>query len=365
MTRETESSARTLSPLEAERAIYIDFECVGTKPPTPAVLGVLHAADQAPFEQVIVHPELAPARLAQGRLRVADVGDAVRVLVDLARRDGRLIVGWSFFDRDVAIAAAPGSAGDLRALYRNALHTARPWRAAVHPGFTVRRADRFAPKHTLDQYAHLAGYPGVSQLTEAFPADWIRHTLTQLRAQKGFYRRTTKQTKRDWHDLLEYNRQDCLALRHIILKAGRELAAWRAYERTKFCVEEDSRRFCFKAGAKNESLDALLDRHGEERWAFITAWNPGSVELRRAENDSRQRALVSVVEAAGLAWIPGQGVGEDPLWTPEGSLLVLGVSRAAAVKTGRRFGQLAVVVGRRGGPALLVPCASQADRDSH
>ena len=51
--------------------------------------------------------------------------------------------------------------------------------------------------------------------------------------------------------------------------------------------------------------------------------------------------------------ITGEGVGEDPAWPPEASLLILGMRPGQAVKVGRQFGQLAVLVGRTGGPAHL------------
>ena len=212
---------------EARRAIYIDFECLTTKPhSTPELLGLLTDADA--IEQLLVDPCLAPACVANKRCRVADLASAVEDLVELAERQDRVIVGWSFFDRDVATRACPTAAGRLASRYRNAIPTARRWRQWIHPGFPIVREDAHAAKHTLDQYARLAQYPHALALATAQPARWIRHTLQQLEATEGRYRRTTTQTKRDWHKVLEYNRHDCLALRHITLKATRELEAWRA-----------------------------------------------------------------------------------------------------------------------------------------
>ena len=54
--------------------------------------------------------------------------------------------------------------------------------------------------------------------------------------------------------------------------------------------------------------------------------------------------------------LTGEGVGEDPKWQPEESALILGISRGEAVKLGRRFGQLAIVAGRCGRSARLIPC---------
>ena len=347
---------------EARRAIYIDFECLKgrpPKPPHPALLGVLVGSEGESFGQIITDERLAVAKLANKRWRIvtATAAAAADALIDQAKDGQRRIVGWSFFDRDRLVEARPNLRADINALYVNALQVARPWRQAIHPGVSIEREDRFAPKHTLDKYATLAGYPVTAGFQNATPAKWIRHTLNQLKATNGRYRQTTKQTKRDWHDLLEYNRHDCLALRHIVLKASREMECWRAYEQTRFCVDDGPRRICFRVGSRSAKLEALLRRHETSTWAFLTAWNPAAVELSRADNDARQDDLKRNLQAAGYKWLSGEGIGDDPLWKPEQSLLVLGISRGKAVALGRAFGQLAVVVGRRGGASHLVSSA--------
>ncbi len=344
---------------EAQGALYIDFECLKgrpPKPPQPALLGVLVGSQGESFEQIITDERLAPAKAANKRCRIATAPAAVGALVAEAKEGKRRIVGWSFFDRDRLIEACPDRKADIHALYANALHVARPWRQAIHSGFPIEREDPFAPKHTLDKYATLAGYHGTAAFRDATPATWIRHTLRQLHATHGRYRQTTRQTKRDWHDLLDYNRHDCLALRHIVLKASREMGCWRAYEKTRFCVDDGPRRLCFRVGSRSARLEALLRRHETSTWAYLTAWNPASVELSRTENDARQDDLKRNLRTAGYTWLPGEGIGDDPSWPPEESLMVLGISRGKAVALGRHFGQLAVVVGRRGEPARLLPC---------
>ena len=360
----------TVTSAEAHRAIYIDFECLQTTPhPTPEVLGVLgpaafdtaqareagrYGSGTPEFEQLLVDPRLAPARVANRRCRVVDAATAVLQLVERAESEGRLIVGWSFFDREVAKRANPALAGRIDALYRNAIQTARPWRQWIHPTFRIQREDQYAPKHTLDKYAVLAGYAEARLLIDAEPAQWIRRALEQL-ARRGRYRAITAQAKRDWHKLLEYNRHDCLALRHITLKASRELEAWRSYKKAQFCIDDGATRVCFHAGSRSRRVDALLERHRTRRWAFITAWNPASVLLDRTENDRRQQRLREDLE--GYRILPGEGIGEDSSWDPEESLMVLGISRGKAVALGSKYGQLAIVVGTRDSPAELISCA--------
>ena len=339
---------------QAQRAIYIDFECLKTRPhPTPKLLGIL--GDAGTFEQLILDPALAPARVAKKYCRVIDPPVAVADLVERCEREDRLLVGWSFFDRDVAMRANPAVAERVRARYRNAIQAARPWRQWIHPSSKIERDDPHAPRHTLDKYAVLAGYPAARRLANAEPAKWIRRILGQLAAAKGRYRATPSKVIGQWHDLLTYNEHDCRALRHIALRASRELDAWRAYERTKYCFDDGRTTICFRIGSRSGRLEAMLSRRNARRWAFLTAWNPGSVPLTAEENRRRQAQLVQ--DLRDYEVLPGEGIGDDPSWEPERSLMVLGISRGKAVTLAQKYGQLAIVVGTRQIAPKLVPCA--------
>jgi hypothetical protein len=107
---------------------------------------------------------------------------------------------------------------------------------------------------------------------------------------------------------------------------------------------------------RHDRLDALLEDRGQEGWAFLTAWNPGSKDLPRAENEARNADLRRRLQERGLPHYPGRGIPEAGPWTPEESFLVLGLGQEEAVALGRDFEQLAIVVGRRGGQAELVDC---------
>jgi hypothetical protein len=352
----TDNFVPALTSTLMSRAIYIDFETLKTRPPHPALLGILLGSEGEALEQLILDPALAPARKAKPtRTRDLAAGDAVDTILNLARSDDSPIVGWSLFDRDRLIDARPDLGSEIRDRYVNALAIARRWRHTVHPHHAVVRTGPFAARHTLDQYAALAGYRHVRILARGRPAHWIRQTRQQLIANGGRYRRMTFQARRDWHRVLEYNRHDLLALRHIAVRAARELELWRSYERTRFCVNDGKQRICFMAGSKSRRLNALLERTGARTWAFISAWNPHSQPLAAAQNARRHAELVTTVAQRGLDTLPGEGIGEDPAWPPEESLLVLNISRGEAVRLGRRFGQLAIVAGRRGGPPALVP----------
>jgi hypothetical protein len=47
--------------------------------------------------------------------------------------------------------------------------------------------------------------------------------------------------------------------------AARELECWRAYERTRFCVDAGPRPICVRPGARSPEIDALVDRCGTDR----------------------------------------------------------------------------------------------------
>jgi hypothetical protein len=120
-------------------------------------------------------------------------------------------------------------------------------------------------------------------------------------------------------------------------------------------------RLCLRVGQRCVELDDLLAGHGVTTWAYVTAFNPGSVLLPADENSARQRELERSVAALGLASYPGEGIGDDGRWPPEASLLVLGIGRNDAVRLGQEFGQLAVVYGDLGQEAELVVCGSQLE----
>lgn len=112
--------------------------------------------------------------------------------------------------------------------------------------------------------------------------------------------------------------------------------------------------FVIRCGEPSPPASALLADERVGQWAFITAENPGSVLLARAANAERMREMQAAVEAAGYRHYPGLGQGSAGDWPPETSLFVLGIEEAEAMALGRRFGQQAIVIGHRDGPARLV-----------
>jgi hypothetical protein len=334
---------------------YIDFEALKHPSSSAALLGILiDRGDSESFEQVVLDERLRAAAVARPHVRYSTLDNVVSRIIGLDLP----IVGWSQFDRDVV--ARSDVDPELTALwvarYFNALPEARKWRANVHPQFPVARASRFDPRHTLDRYAELAGYPDAAQFRGATPAKWIRHVLDQLAA-RTHYRRVTRQAKRDWHSLLEYNRHDCAALRHVHLIARSELQKWRAYASTDYYVHAGGRRpIRFRIDSVSARVDALLARYGSRRWMLMTAWNPESKPLPREENERRQTALIAELTAAGYRCLRAEGRNADASWPPEESVFVLDIPKHVARRIGHQYGQLAIVSGELGSPSRLVAC---------
>ena len=127
-----------------------------------------------------------------------------------------------------------------------------------------------------------------------------------------------------------------------------------AYRATSYFVDGSGGRFAVRVGRPCPEADALAAAHGADVWAYVTAYNPGSIAAPRERNETRQRQLEQALAEAGYRFYRGEGVGDDGGWPPEPSLFVPGVDETTAAALGRRFGQAAVVVGERGGPARLV-----------
>lgn len=117
-------------------------------------------------------------------------------------------------------------------------------------------------------------------------------------------------------------------------------------------------------GQLHPELDAwIADAHLEFRhWVLITAWNPDSKPRSRAENDVAQEHLRA--ELRIRSWPFVEAVGEFKDWREE-SLLVLVPSAEDALDLGRRYGQVAVLLGCRAQVAEVTPCRFAAENQKH
>ena len=124
-----------------------------------------------------------------------------------------------------------------------------------------------------------------------------------------------------------------------------------AYEGTKYTVFDLP--IVIEIDKKCSALDELLKEHKVNEWAYITAWNPYSKTLPDEVNSQRHQQLIELVKDFPI-W-EGEGIGTDPAWKPERSLLILGISKNQAIKIGRKLEQNAIVCGLIGELVELLP----------
>ncbi|GDX53493.1 hypothetical protein LBMAG27_25400 [Bacteroidota bacterium] len=115
-----------------------------------------------------------------------------------------------------------------------------------------------------------------------------------------------------------------------------------AYTNTKFHVFIPA--IIIEIGKRNEDLDSLIKGDEQVEWAYLTAYNPYSKELTDKENLKRQSQLLSKI--SDYKFYEGEGVGEDPTWKPERSILIVGIPKNEAISSGREFEQNAIVYGK-------------------
>jgi hypothetical protein len=137
------------------------------------------------------------------------------------------------------------------------------------------------------------------------------------------------------------------------MKAEQRACLDAAYRASTYFVDGPAGRFALRVGQASAELDALAAAHKVITWAYVTAYNPGSIALPREQNEQRQRGLKKIVAEAGYPFYNGEGKG-DADWPAEPSLLVLGISQADAAALAHKFGQAAVLFGERGGHARLM-----------
>lgn len=101
-------------------------------------------------------------------------------------------------------------------------------------------------------------------------------------------------------------------------------------------------------------VQALLERHGATRAAFLSACNPRSTVLSPDENAQRHRALLAALASHGVASVPGTGHDPHEIWPPEDSVLAIGLPHVKARALAERFAQFAWVDVASGAPARLV-----------
>ena len=143
-----------------------------------------------------------------------------------------------------------------------------------------------------------------------------------------------------------------------------ERCSWRvtpglrkAYFQTAYVVRAPLGVHALRIGVHHPAFDAEVASAAALCWAVVTAWNPASLLRSAEENSLAQADLLGTVSELKLTGWAAEGKADGGGWREE-SVCVLDLDVAGAVALGRRFGQLAVVVGQLGSAAQLVAVAA-------
>jgi len=129
-----------------------------------------------------------------------------------------------------------------------------------------------------------------------------------------------------------------------------------AYKNTTYRVYLPLGEIDIRIGVMNLLLHELLLSNNSESWAFTTACNPYSVVQNADVNTFLNTQLELYLLEKKYVFFKGMGVGDDDLWEPEASFMVLNIGKEDAIKLGKQFKQNAIVAGVIGNMPELIDC---------
>ena len=127
-----------------------------------------------------------------------------------------------------------------------------------------------------------------------------------------------------------------------------------AYENTDFTFKFRSRLKVIRVNSRSRSIDHVIIAYKARSAAFITAYNPFSINRSKAVNFRAHQKLMVTLNNNNLSSIEGEGRDPSGEWEAEKSVVVFGISRTTAAALGRRFRQNAVVFVRAQRPSELI-----------
>ena len=216
---------RILTPEQAARAIYFDFE--GCKDEAPSLLGWSFVLDDGSeqFCQWIVEDALASATRTVphtgGAVRCGQstLIEAVALMVDLAEEQDRLIVSWARHDMIMIEQYVDDSelVERARARFTNALPTARQWLKRAHPQLQLERTR--SGKHRLCRYCEIMGIRVPEKYDQDVAAKGIRVTRAAI-VRYGSYAAIPQgnNARGAWKAVLGHNRLDCRNAREVVTR---------------------------------------------------------------------------------------------------------------------------------------------------
>lgn len=113
----------------------------------------------------------------------------------------------------------------------------------------------------------------------------------------------------------------------------------RAYREALYVVHAGEKSIPLKVGNSSSEMADLMNLHGVNNAALITAFNPRSVLVSVQENVRNHNALVADINALGLESLSGEGGDVSNAWPSEPSVLALGISLGDAELLADRYRQ--------------------------
>ncbi len=217
------------TPLEIQRAIYLDFEGFEALSPWMASVRCDGRTETVVFGDQ--SRELALAAEATG-LRVEPLREFLGRISDRAREEGRRIAAYS--SRELQVFKQEGvNAEFVGESYLDVRGLAVPWRRQRHPEVEARekrlRARRRArglwhdpSGNSLLAMAKLAGVKTTSCYGKGKTTSRLKAVADQI-ASKGGYAGLTSTVKRKWTNLIKHNRWDCEACELLLAIAVSDL----------------------------------------------------------------------------------------------------------------------------------------------
>jgi hypothetical protein len=185
--------------------------------PEPALTSVHWAEGLKTYAHDAILAQSAKARSLEFQPWTQLAAEIVRV----AMASDSLIAGYSIPERDLLMESCPEHAEWIKENYLNA--NAARWFKNHRPAIYA-EACRTAGEHRkpglkdfLIQPA--VGYSYKKYLLDVQPGSILGRMRKLLAKRDGVHRELTNEARRDWTNLIEYNRQDVLGMMHIVAYA--------------------------------------------------------------------------------------------------------------------------------------------------
>ena len=117
----------------------------------------------------------------------------------------------------------------------------------------------------------------------------------------------------------------------------------REYRKTLYCSNVKGIDIKLEVGKVNKELSNILKDKNLTTAAFLTAYNPYSEIKSVSENEKSQIDLEEDIKNLGPEFYDGDGHDPDGIWSPEKSILILGISQQQAEILSDKYRQNAFI----------------------